>query len=53
MRGFRERRQAQRFLYVHAALYDIYNLGRHLTAASYYRELRHSAIASWAQAPTA
>jgi putative transposase len=50
MRRFKSRRQAQRFLDVHAAVYNLFNLGRHLTVARYYRELRQRAFACWAQA---
>ena len=50
MRRFKSRRQAQRFLEVHAAVYNLFNLGRHLIAARHYRELRQGAFASWAQA---
>ena len=53
MRRFKSRRQAQRFLDVHAAVYTLFNLGRHLTAARHYRELRQRAFASWAQAVAA
>ena len=53
MRRFKLRRQAQRFLDVHSAVYNLFNLGRHLTAARHYRELRRRAFASWAQAVAA
>jgi putative transposase len=49
----KSRRQAQRFLDVHAARYNLFNLGRHLIAARHYRELRQRAFASWAQAVAA
>ena len=49
MRRFKSRRQAQRFLDVHAAIHNLFNLGRHLSAARHYRELRERAFASWAQ----
>jgi len=48
MRRFKSTRQAQRFLSVHAAVYNLFNLGRHLVSASHYRDLRHGAFASWA-----
>ena len=50
MRRFKSRLQAQRFLDVHAAVYNLFNLGRHLICARHYRELRHSAFASWEKA---
>ena len=53
MRRFKSRPQAQRFLDVHAAVYNLFNLGRHLTPARHYRELRHSAFASWEKAVAA
>jgi putative transposase len=53
MRRFKSRRQAQRFLDVHAAVYNLFTLGRHLAATRYYREFRQRAFASWAQAVAA
>lgn len=47
MRRFKSMRQAQRFLSAHAAVYNLFNLGRHLVSASHYRELRQGAFASW------
>ena len=47
MRRFKSRVQAQRFLGVHAAVYNLFNLGRHLMSARHYRELRHNAFAAW------
>ena len=37
MRRFKSVVQAQRFLGVHAAVYNLFNLGRHLISASHYR----------------
>ena len=53
LRRFKSRRQAQRFPDVHAAVYNLFNLGRHLISARHYRQLRHSAFASWEQAVAA
>jgi putative transposase len=53
MRRFKSRGQAQRFLAAHAAVYNLFNLGRHLTAARHYRVLRQRAFASWAHAVAA
>jgi putative transposase len=50
---FKSQRQEQRFLDVYAAVYNPFNLGRHLTAARYYQKLRQRAFASWAQAVAA
>jgi putative transposase len=37
MRKFKSMHQAQRFLGVHAAVYNLFNLGRHLVSAENYR----------------
>lgn len=50
MRKFKSLRQAQRFLYVHAAVYNLFNLCRHLISARHYRLLRMRAFASWVNA---
>ena len=42
--------QAQRFLGAHAAVYNLFNLGRHLVRAEHYRNLRVSAFAKWSGA---
>ena len=47
MRRFKSMFQAQRFVFVHAAVSNLFNLGRHLVAAGHYRTLRRSAFASW------
>ena len=47
MRCFKSARQAQRFLGVHAAVYNLFNLGRHLVSAKNYRMLRMRAFVSW------
>jgi len=47
MRRCKSTRQAQRFLSVHAAVYNLCNLGRHLVSASHYRVLRQCAFATW------
>ena len=47
MRRFKSMRQAQRFLTVHAAVYNLFNLGRHLVSARNYRFFRLRAFASW------
>jgi hypothetical protein len=46
MRALKSVEQAQRFLDVHAAVYNLFNLGRHLICAEYYRSIRMSAFAS-------
>ena len=47
MRRFKSIQQAQRFLRVHAAVYNLFNLGRHLVSAKNYRCLRLRAFAYW------
>jgi putative transposase len=49
-RRFKSMLQAQRFLGVHAAVSNLFNLGRHRVAADHYRELRRGAFASWDRA---
>ena len=50
MRRFKSPLQAQRFLSVHAAVYNLFNLGRHLVSAHHYRDSRQRAFASWINA---
>ncbi len=50
MRKFKSMYQAQRFLSVHAAVYNLFNLGRHLVSAIHYRLLRQRALLSWREA---
>jgi putative transposase len=47
MRRFKSAPQAQRFLSTHAAVYNLFNLGRHLMSAKHYRFFRQRAFASW------
>jgi putative transposase len=50
MRKFKSVRQAQRFLGAHAAVSNLFNLGRHLVRAQHYRDLRVSAFEEWGRA---
>jgi putative transposase len=50
MRRFKSIGQAQRFLNAHAAVYNLFNLGRHLVRAKHYRMLREDAFGRWAEA---
>jgi putative transposase len=50
IRALKSIQQAQRFLGAHAAVYNLFNLGRHLISARHYRALRTSAFASWKEA---
>ena len=47
MRKFKPMKQAQRFVTAHAAVSNLFNLGRDLIRAQYYRDLRESAFAVW------
>ena len=44
MRNFKSATQTLRFLGVHAAVSNLFNLGRHLVRAQHYRNLRMSAF---------
>jgi putative transposase len=50
MRKFKSARQAQRFLGIHATVYNLFNLGRHLVSANHYRNLRTGAFDNWSLA---
>lgn len=47
MRKFKSMGQAQRFLDVHSAVYNLFNLGRHLMSANNYRKLRQDSFVCW------
>jgi transposase-like protein len=55
MQGFKSPGSAQRFLSMHAAVYNTFNTRRHLISANEHRELRDLAFARWtaATAPVA
>jgi putative transposase len=50
MRRFKSIEQGQRFLNAHAAVYNLFNLGRHLISAENYRYFRRRAFVSWEKA---
>ena len=50
MRCFKSSQQAQRFLGVYAAVYSLFNLGRHMVSAEHYRSLRECAFETWTEA---
>ena len=50
MRKFKSMKQAQRFLGTHAAVYNLFNLGRHLVSAENQRYRRLRAFATWEKA---
>ena len=47
MRRFKSTQQAQRFLSVHAAVHNLFNLGWNLISAKHYRLIRERVFASW------
>ena len=49
IRRFKSTVQAHRFLGVHSAVCNLFNLGRHMVRARDYRALRHRAFVSWIQ----
>ena len=49
-RRFKSVGQAQRFVGAHAAVCNLFNLGRHLVKAEHYRNLRVSAFEEWSRA---
>jgi len=53
MRGFTSPEQAQRFLSVHAVVYSLFNLQRHLVSAAFYRCRRLRAFECWNNAVAA
>ncbi len=50
MRRFKSVGQAQRFVTAHAAVQNLFNLGRHLVSANHYRSLRVGAFSDWSRA---
>lgn len=52
MRRFKSMKQVQRFVTAHAAVSNLFNLGRHLVRAQHYRDLRTSACEEWNRAVT-
>jgi putative transposase len=50
MRRFKSMGQAQRFVTAHAAVQNLFNLGRHLVRAQNYRDLRIRAFSEWNRA---
>ena len=50
MRRFKSTKHAQRFLGVHAVVYNLFNLGRNLVNADHYRNLRTSVFIDWSRA---
>jgi transposase-like protein len=53
MQRFKSSGSAQRFLSAHAAVFNIFNVQRHLTPASTHRTFRAAAMSTWREAVTA
>ena len=47
MKIFRSMKQVQRFLNIHAAVSNLFNLGRHLTTGNNYRKFRDNSFNEW------
>ncbi len=50
MRKFKSMKQAQRFVTIHAAAQNLFNLGRHLVRAQHYSDFRIGAFSEWSMA---
>jgi putative transposase len=50
MRKFKSMKQTQRFFNTHAAVYNLFKVGRHLVSAETYRYFRLRSFASWKNA---
>jgi putative transposase len=50
MRKFKSMKQAQRFVTAHAAVSNLFSLGRYLVRTEHYRNLRVSAFSEWERA---
>jgi transposase-like protein len=53
MQGFKSVKSAQRFASIHAAVYNTFNVQRHLTNRSTHRVFRAAALTTWKAAATA
>jgi putative transposase len=53
MQRFKSAGSAQKFLSTHAAVYNIFNVQRHLTSAQTHRVLRAAAMTTWREAVAA
>ncbi len=53
LRCFKSSGSAQRFLSAHAAVFNTFNVQRHLTSASTHRTFRAAAMSTWREAVTA
>jgi transposase-like protein len=53
MQRFKSQGSAQRFLSAHAAVYNTFNVQRHLTSARTHRTVRAAAMNTWSEAVAA
>ena len=53
MQGFKSAGSAQRFLSIHAATYNTFNVQRHQVSAKTHRTFRASAMKTWREATAA
>jgi transposase-like protein len=53
MQRFKSAGSAQKFLSSHAAIYNTFNVQRHLTSAQSHRKLRAVAMSTWREAMAA
>jgi transposase-like protein len=53
MQGFKSAKSAQRFISVHAAVYNAFNVQRHLISRPTHRQFRTAAHQSWSEAAVA
>jgi transposase-like protein len=53
MQRFKSPGSAQKFLSAHAAVYNIFNVQRHLTSAQTHRTFRAAAMNAWREAVAA
>jgi transposase-like protein len=53
MQRFKSQRQAQRFVSTHSAIYNNFNIQRHLTSRKTMRHFRTAAMAEWNAVSTA
>ena len=53
MKRFKSPGSAQRFLSIHAAIYNVFNIQRHLTSRRTLRVFRDQAMLTWRQATVA
>lgn len=49
MYGFKSHKHAQKMLFIHGQINNLFNLGRHLTKAKHYRNFRDLAFKNWSE----